>query len=384
MKDTIVFCLKVYNEESYGAVSDFIYKREHQMNITKMEIQGVSYKYYLNNEICTNSKWMDNIEKDKSLFTNIKEPQKVKHITNRFEVLYCISVDRKADIIDLSNLYLLKHHYSDLNMLIWFPECDSSRYFRISQFLYSISACDQEFYNACYFSYRGKLQRAQLNNVTFSRNFIPLQIIDGKNVKRLFQKCKGLIKKDSDYLISLENDEESEKYDDLLRGAVKIFRGEEKRFLAPLKDRYFIILEKLDILAFVLLCYVIFGEKGQLSLTLLERYAFQMQQYSNAIRQLAENIVFHSKTGTGVMACRMHDRKSCYVQEKYHKEDVNIPFLEIIVSDFCRDNTSCNISDNFISHLEDKEMKTAFAELKPRTFFDRDRDVSVQKAWEEF
>ena len=51
MKDTIVFCLKVDNEESYGEIANFIYKCENHYELKKDETKRVFYKYYLRNEI---------------------------------------------------------------------------------------------------------------------------------------------------------------------------------------------------------------------------------------------------------------------------------------------------------------------------------------------
>ena len=49
MKNTIIFRIDVNNEESYGTLANFIYKREHHLDFTKEEVRFVSYKYYLKN-----------------------------------------------------------------------------------------------------------------------------------------------------------------------------------------------------------------------------------------------------------------------------------------------------------------------------------------------
>lgn len=383
MKDTIVFCLVADNEESYGEIANFIYKREKKESIIEKETQRVSYKYYLKNENYLPKDWVQSIVRDMDTFAKVNEPDKIKNITDKYEIVYCIYVDETTDIIDLSNLYLIKQHYTNLNIIILFPKCDDSRYFTISQFLYSINTKDTKFYNECYFVYKGNLQRAQINNIFFSREFTPLQIIDKDNIIRLFQKCKGLITVDYLHSVSSKSKKNTEKYDDLLEGSIKILCDIKKHSSKFFEEQYVKVLQKLDIFAFVLLCYVI-DQEEELTLSLLERYAFQMQQYSNAVHQLAENIVFHSKTQCGVVAFRFHDKNSSYINDKYREKDTTRNFLEIIVGDFCRDNSGGNISDNFVLNLKDKRIKSAFGEMKPRAFFDHDYNAQIKNAWGEF
>lgn len=384
MKDTIVFCLEAGNEESYGEIANFIYKREKQIIITKREVQRVSYKYYLKNINDTNKVWAQTILSDIRNYKRIHEPNKIKNITNKYEIIYCIYVDENTDIIDLYNLFLIKQHYTDLNIIVLFPNCNDNQYFIISQFLYSVNLEDDKFYNECYFLFKGNLQRLQRNNISFSRFFTPLQIVNKENLKRLFRECKEIITTDYLQAIPLRMKTENEGYNDLIDGAIKIL-CDVKKFSPRLYEYQFVqVFQKMDVMAFVLLCYVICQKNEELNLSLLERYAFQMQQYSNAVRQLAENIVFHSKTGCGIIALRLHDKKSSYINDKYQVEDKESSFLEIIVSDFCRDNSSGNIADNFISNLQDDRIKIAFKEMKPRAFFDHENDNIIKSAWEEF
>ncbi len=384
MKDTIVFCLNVNNEESYAEIANFIYKRETQIRMTEKDVDRVSYKYYLKNRNRVLAEWAQYIIRDTDTFLKINEPHKIKNITERYEVIYCICVDKTADVIDLYNLYLIKQHYSELKILALFPECDDSEYFSVSQFLYSVGIKNKKFYNECYFVNKGQLKRAQINSISFSRFFTPLQIVDKDNIERLFKKCKGLVT--SDYLRSLTftTELDSVKYDDLLEGAFKILLDARKKYSRLFEKQYIQVLQKLDVLAFVFLCYILCQEKEEIELPLLEKYAFQVQQYSNAVRQLAENIVYHSKDGCGVIAVRLHEKKSSYISCKYKVEDTASRYLEIIVSDFCRENLNGNISDNFISNLVDENAKKAFNGLQPKSFFGHDSDDTFKNAWNAF
>ena len=384
MKDTIIFCLNVDSEESYGEIANFIYKLKYRKEISNEEISRVTYNYYPQNGINFPKDWVKRIMSDMGKFKKAENFNKIRDIISQIEVIYCICIDKESDIINLNNLYLIKQHYSDSAILALFLDCDDSRYFSVSQFLYSIATKDNKFYNECYFQYKDNIQRSQINNISFSTSFTPLQVIDSENVKRLFQTCKKLVT--VDYLNSILSNkaEPVNEYDDLLSGATKILRNKKKLSVLLSDNQYIEILRGIDVLAYVLLCYVICQDKMEFSTVLLGKYAVQMQQYSNAIRQLAENIVFHSKTGQGVIAFRLHAQKSSYISAQYKIENVQNSYLEIIVSDFCRDNSFGNISHNFISNLKDDELKYAFRELQPKSFFEHAYNETVQNAWGEF
>ena len=384
MKDTIIFCLNVDSEESYGEIANFIYKWEYGKAILNEEISRVSYNYYPKSGMNLPKDWVKRITSDINKFKKVENPGNIRNITSQAEVIYCICISKESDIINLNNLYLIKKHYSDLNILALFLDCDDSRYFSISQFLYSIATKDDKFYNECYFQYRNNLQRSQINNISFSTSFTPLQVIDTDNVKRLFQVCKELVTVDYLDLMLSKKAETFNEYDDLLDGATKILRNKKELPILLSDNQYIKVLQGIDVLAYVLLCYVICQDKMKFTPVLLGKYAVQMQQYSNAIRQLAENIVFHSKTGQGVIAFRLHDKKSSYISDKYKIENVQNSYLEIIVSDFCRDNSFGNISHNFISNLKDDRLKNVFRELQPKSFFEHDYNETIRSAWGDF
>lgn len=382
MKNTIVFGLEASNEESYGEIANFIYKRENRLNITQENVKRILYKYYLNNEINNPDDWAKVIAVDIKKYRRVNEPHKIKNVTDRFEILYCIFIDKNADIIDLNNLFLIKRHYSDLNILALFQDCSSNRYFTISQFLYSVGTYDSKFYNECYFLCEDNVKRAQIKNISFSRYFTPLQIVDKANIKRLFMECKDILSESDLYAVLSGEKNEIGECDDLILGSIKILRDVKRYTKSLFEKRYIQVFQKLDVMAFVLLCYALCQEQELISLSLLERYAFQMQQYSNAVRQLAENIVFHSRTGCGVIAFRIHDKKSSYITDKYQIVNNGSTFLEIVINDFCRDNSSGNIAENFLANIDNQHIKNNFKNIQPRGFFSHeDEDKSV---WEEY
>lgn len=383
MKDTIIFCLNVDNEESYGEVANFIYKRETHAEITQQETMRITYKYYLKNNIVDKKEWINCVIRDRREFVFIKEANKIKDTPDRFEIVYCICVDVKSDIIDLSNLYLLKSEYPNLIMPVLFRDCKDDDYFKISQFLYSVGVYNKKFYEDCFFQYKGNMQKAQKNRICFSRYFTPLQVINDKNVKRIFQKTGDLLTKEYLGAIHSSDVNTAEEIADLVDGSVKILFGVKRYFSKLTDDDYLKPLQNLDVLTFVLVCYALTQLKGELTVSNLESLAFQIQQYSNAIHQLAENIIFHAKAHEGIMAIRFHDRGSAYIREKYGI-DSNNSFLEILIGDFTINNKGGNISDHFLAHMEDGNARKGFAGLCPRGFFDHNNNDQTSRVWREY
>lgn len=384
MKNTIVFCMQANNEESYGKIANFICKRESKADMTTSEVHGITYKYYLKNDTNLARDWAKRIISDQKDFETIHEPHNIRNITDQFAVVYCICIDAESDIIDLNNLYLIKQYYTDLDIIILFPQCSDDKYYTVSQFLYSIRVNDNKFYEECYFDHKKQIKKMQCNDVFFSRNFTPLQVIDEANLKRLFQKCKNFI--DIDYIKSVQTPllDDAKENADLINGSTKMLCYSAKMVQILTSEQGIDILQKLDVLAYVLLCYVVGKDSRDFNLDLLQKCAVQMQQYSNAIRQLAENIVYHSKTGKGVIALRLHDKESSYIKTKYHAGNTTDRYLEIIVSDFCSDNAGGNIAENFIQNLKEEKDKTEFKNLKPREFFEHGCQSKIEEVWENF
>lgn len=389
MKDTIVFHIDVDDEESYALLANFIYKREHHMNLSQDEMRHVTYKYYFNNSYKEFKHWICRISLDKTTYQSVNQPKKIKNITDKYEIIYCVKVNESSDIVELHNLFLIKHYYAELKILILFEDYSMANYHKISQFLYQITSHDANFYASCFFVNQGKEMRMQLNNIQQSRSFIPLQIVDQENLMRLFGNCKDVLSEK--YLRKVLNNREIKEdlgeKGELVEGGIKVLRDIQKQLSVIPDEQVIQILHELDIFAFNLLCYVISVKQKEIfDSLLLEHYAFQMQQYSMAIRQLAENIVFHSKTGFGVIAVRVHRQNSLYVKRKYQvsgkgKERI---FVEVIVSDFCGNNLSGNIAENFIANLEDEEDRKIFNGLKPNSFFEHEKNEEAADAWEHF
>lgn len=251
--------------------------------------------------------------------------------------------------------------------------------------LKQINCADRRFYESCYFTGKG-VKQAQLQNIQFSRRFIPLQIVSCENINCLFQNSSQFL--DEEYIQEILTQENVGSLtgtgNDLLEGAVKLLHDVRKKLSDISEKRIVQLVRRTDVFSFILLCYVVCVKKGSFQFEALEKYVYDMQQYSTAIRQLAENIVFHSQTGFGIMAFRVHDSKSDYMERQYHvkNERKGYGFLEIIVSDFCGDSGTQNIAENFVKKLEDSSLREKFIKLCPASFFMHEDEED--SAWEYF
>lgn len=387
MKDTIVFKLKANDRKDYSRIGNFILKREKHEVFINRELDGIVYKYYTKNNIQTNKKWIEVIERDKDTFLAVNQPEKIRNITEKYEIIYCIFITEKCDIVELQYIFELKQFYNEKKILILCNDYDNSFYHKVSQYFFTVSPINKDFYNMFYFVENGVGKRMQLNNMAFSRKFVPLQIIDESNIKRLFVKVSNIIK-DEDLRKILEDDKKDElKQDsDILSGAVKLLHESKGNLQCMGRDRLYEMLEEMEVLAFILFVYTIFGNKEVLRVREIERYAVRMRQYANAILQLAENIIYHSASKVGSLSIRIHDSKERYFENMYQmdRERNKQDYLEVIISDFSADNTGGDIAETFIKRLSNEADKINFKNMKPVAFFDKTKDVRFKKAWDAF
>lgn len=385
MKNTIVFLINIDNQEGYSALANFINKRENHRNLTNSELKNVTYKYYLNNEIETKREWAKVLAKAGNSFLRVQYPERIKNITDQYEVIYCINIAEGEDIASLYNLYLISHYYKKLQIIVLFNEHSDKYYFEVSQFLYHVNRADPKFLDSCYFV-KKDVRKPQMENVKFSRDFIPLQIVDRDHINGLFQSSGEFL--DEAYVREILTQKKAGSLkrtkNELLEGAVKLLHDVQGELVKVPPKRIVEWIGKTDIFSFILLCYVLAANKDSFRFETLEAYVYEMQQYATAIRQLAENIVFHSETGFGVIAFRVHKGNSDYMKRQYHiqEEKQRCNFLEIIVGDFCGGSGTKNIAENFLQKVGDPLLKEKFSELCPESFFMHVEEEG--SAWEQF
>ena len=120
MQNTIIFRIEVDDEKSYARLANFIYKREGKEEFSDAELQSVTYKYYLNHSACSDQEWIRKIAEDGNLYCSVRSPKDIRNITEKYEVIYCIKIEQSSDIVELYNLFLIKHYYAKLRILVLF------------------------------------------------------------------------------------------------------------------------------------------------------------------------------------------------------------------------------------------------------------------------
>ena len=387
-RNTIVFKISVDTAESCGKLANFIYKRENHLDMDHEEIDIVIYKYYMKETYSDriSDKWIRKIYND-AKFINIRQPENIKKVTSVFDVVYCVVIDPTMDIVDISNIFLIKHFYSKLNILLLFEKCSDDNYFRTSQFLTSVNEKYPHFYEDCFFDCRGHIQRAQKNDVQFSRKFVPLQIIDKKNLQRLSQKVNDILEYDQIVNIISGGKGIDDVKEEFIIVAAKLLRGCTRIPSTDQIETVVSLVENLDVLSFLMLCCTISSkdQKSSFEKTILQKYIYEIQQYAGAVRQLAENVVYHSKMSYGTLTIRIHAADSDYMKNQYGIEEKGKEsYLEIAVSDFCGDELRENIAQNFVRNIKDEKMKEKFKDLCPASFFVHEKGISVENAWNTF
>lgn len=388
-KRTLVFKINVDTEEVCGKLANFIYKRENHLNMDHEETDIVKYKYYAT-EMYHNrtlNKWAKKIYQDLE-FTTVKEPDKIKNVTSDYKVFYCIVISPEMDIVDVSNIFLIKHFYSELNIMLLFKDCDESNYFKLSQFLYLVNEKYPSFYTSCFCDYNGQIKKMQRKNMQFSRRFLPLQIIDSENLERLFRRINSILSHDriAD-IISGDKKTNDDIHEELIIGSVKVLWESGQIPEENELESVVSMIENLDVLSFIMLCYAIGSKDGENNFekSTLHKYIYEIQQYAGAIRQLAENVVYHSQMGFGTLTLRIHAKDSNYIENQYgNPVGGEETYLEIAVSDFCGGESRENIAQNFVKKIKDQELREEFKELKPVSFFKHAQESDVDKAWIDF
>lgn len=386
----VAFVISVSSETDYAKLGKFIYKRENHESLTKEETALVKYRYYFHAQNTDNTGWAKRIHEDEAKYTQIEKPWDIKNLTDDYQVVYYIMLEKVNDIVELQNLYLLmKFHaqkYKSIMLAVYGGK--EQDYYKISQYLYSVSSQEGWFRNAFFFVQQNKMKRLALNGIEFSRRFIPLQSIDENSLKRLFKKCGEVITADEMEAVFSRKKQKGKLLQsaDLLEGAKKLLYEEREKLGRITAKQFYSIIEKTEVLSFILFSYSISGmEKELKDWKAVRNYIMRMRQYTNAIRQLAENILFHTRAKWGCLSFRIHDSEKAYFRDTYHIEnETEGQYLEIVLSDFWGGRDCQNIAEHFVSRMEESALKDSFSELKPVSFFEHTERNGLRNAWKSF
>lgn len=394
MKNDLVFYIRITCKSDFARCSNFISKVLLHQKLDQEETQGILYLRGKNEDAGTGERgWFDMMyreyvkaEKDEqSRLQTIKSPDGIEKLSDAFRVSYLLYIDETdlKEIVQYKELLLLLGGYKHANIYC-LVKGETVFYFKLSQYL-SLALNSLNLYDKVYFiqeAQQGKNVEHKLESQRLqkepsqSREFLPLVVINKKNVERLREKCDSLLS-ESDWLRILSD--QIKEYTQIkgevqyleLGGIVGIFvENREVLLQLPPKEVCKILLG-LDILALAFLAYSLKWFNADLTLDKLVEYAEVQQRYANACHQLLENVLFHSVAGWGILSVRMHrvkkDEKYQYLREQYRIESED-DYFEVGISDFSAEKTNKNIAQNFLEHLEERD-KAEFRNMCPENLF---------------
>lgn len=377
--NTVVFRIDFQEGMEFPEISNFIYKVENHEKLTLEEVQHISFQYYRVSEKISEDQWAEEIRRKSKSYFYIKNPEQIVNLDDSYQIIYGIILDEAQlkDVVEIQNLYLIKNNLKKACILGLLSGTDSY-YFKMSQYLSSVYEHYPEFYNQVWF-YKDKPVRLQLHNLQYSRYFMPLQIINEKTVDCLFQKAGDVIRREdiermifSKVKLCMDTGTES-----IIGGAVKILQKHSKYLSRIGAEEFSRLMADVNLLTLVFFAYFIktMGKKSdilhQWTYAGVRNCLIQMEQYAHACRQLAENIVFHSRSGEGCLSLRIHSGTTKYIKEKYMlTESEADTYFEIEISDYAADNAGGNIAENFQKSLSDAGSALIFKGMTPKDFLE--------------
>lgn len=381
--NTVVFRIDFQENMKFAEISNFIYKVQNHMELSADEVTHIVYKYYKIEIPRQEFRWVDCMLGETDDYQSIKTPESIRNLDEQYQVIYGIFLREEMlrDVVELQNLYLIKKYFPDLCILgILLGKEDF--YHKTSRYFSSVYEYFPLFYEQVYYYDEASSEppkRLQLKNLYTSRRIMPLQVINKGTIGKLFGRTEDvlgekilreIVRFDGKVLLT-------EEMQNLIGGSIKILQENSPSFVELSDEEFYHVFADMNILAFVFFAYFIQtagrkrkADKKQWTNIELRRCIAQVEQYSRACQQLAENIVFHSSSGEGCLSLRIHSSVGAYVREKYQlKNKEENSYFEIEIIDYSADNRTGNIAENFRNGLPDEEMKSVFYSLTPMDFF---------------
>lgn len=393
MRNTLCINIECDNTlESYSTVSCILQKLSQKTKLSESDLNCITYFPSANIDIKENLTYLsenfyrvDRIEiKKPDVFINTiydYELGIILHIT--------YSEGGMSDITGLINMLLIKHFYDSFNINIVISGQKAS-YYKISQYM-ALTSQDNTMYNCIYFCNGNQSKKLQRNGIGALHDYIPAIYI--KNDEFIQKKYSH----NSEGALGTNEDNKT-------NGKFDLYAGCEANINALCKEMDTLHITSKDITAFfdnktlfscLLFGYTINGAnyKGISTkedfLKVLRNYSDRMEQYASCVKQLVENVLFHSAKKEGMLSvrCFFGDRHKLYLEKMYGEEyfkrnDKIASFCEIIISDYSGNIDNGNIAENFCRSLDEK-YKEQFKNLKPAGFFTI-LDEESAKAWSEY
>ena len=335
-----------------------------------------------------------------------REAEEKKCTGVRFQYYIRIAIDNLlSDIIQIQYFVLLLQALPGLadriavrflkkSPCVWKPE----DYYRLSHYLRFVQKRYPIFY-ACTQTDEESLRQLSNTHSGIQQTFLPMLEVDRELCTRLShtwilqnkfedQSYRNLID-----AIAIEGCDDREITTTLFKIGLKILFSEldGRKFNTPEKKRELINflcglvqsvhgITPLDMVLFgVLACD---GLKDGLDENFAKNCLSTIQELTNAIGQILENITNHSERAKGVFSLRLQDNEE-YIQKNYHGYGKNKykRCLEFLIAD---SNRRDNIITNFLSSSKaDSEIKRCADSITLDNFFGNYNDAEIEQVWRE-
>lgn len=372
--------------ESYSFISIFLKKLTLHEYLNEDELKKVTYTMYT-----PNMEFSEIIK-----LYNYGHKKNIEHFDNfrkdiykyNFSVAIHAHFSDDNDITEMINFVLIRQFYNDIKIYL-IISADDGFYFKASQYLTLLSQKEQ-FHNFIFFNDSGRPKRLQQKGVGALQDYVPILLIESNDFLKKHFSAMG------DELSPIINRRSFDRNNFNIYGGCRINLVnlcKKLKLFGIVLDEIFSLLKGRSLFSIFLFCYTINGadfselkDKEHLVLSLIE-YISVLDQYSFCIRQLAENVLFHSAKKQGIISVRSYflDRHSEYLEKKYGKEyfsnQDSSMFCEITISDYSGNIENGNIAEHFLKNIDRKYKGLQF---KPRDFFAEVSSDSVLQAWSRY
>lgn len=402
MNDTIIFRMEV--KRCYGGfvtASNFMNKMTEGEALCEEELRGITSCKITEEELkkgregvkgspaeVHNKEVLYKIRNNPSRFKAIRKPEKLQEGVKGYELLYCFLIDEQElhDIVELQYYYLMKQYYSAFKVTALLTGSNEF-YYKASHYFMDVICLDEDsvdngLYDSIYFEqdhYLLRLQKSNLEKIGL-KNFVPLQLISKETLANLQRKNREILGgQDLAFYLLKQKEIGEDGVSPVMRGCLKLLERSHRVFKSIEINK--LVKEMMDgsFLSFILFSYSFYGVlevgKGAVSDEITEwvlNFYRQIKECTICCQQLIENIVMHSESRTGVLTIRFHSRYSEYLSHRYGDEMRDVPYLEILITDYAGKCSFGNLAENFKHHISDAQKKDNFRNLQPVDFLIRE------------
>lgn len=378
---TIVFALEYTEEGGWGAISNFITKCIEGAPMDAADVSIVTSCVLKGRGLESDITLVREAERNRGKFLKIRKPEKIYDVREKYEYVFVITVhyERLQDVVDLQNLYLI-YDACRPNRVAALIDGKESEYHKTSQFFSFLTENKKSLYQSVFFK-TDKIKHLQLNQIGILSRFLPLIPVNASTERFFHQNVDEFVAQGTIAQL-LKESNKTENASGILAGAFRKLCENRSRLAKCDVEQCAAYLERLDVLSFLLFCFLLEGNGEGFSD--YGEFCGEVQKiaiWANGCIQLIENIVFHSAKGVGVFSFRVLEGEADYVKDKYAPKERQEKWLELMVTDYSGSSCTLNLAENFRKNLADEEIESRFRKLQPRDFFIDNCEKEISEAW---